>query len=551
MSGEAGLLLDLSGDAETALRWASRQQPATQIRVITKADIRWRSKLSALALLRSHAPKTFWIFTRDLRLQSSRRLFILFAAATGARRIVMGDGTGALTVVSRAEALFREAPLLLMEFIIGYAVVAVSWVCTLLLDRAIVLGRIARAGQTGGPSRTGSYSLLYIAANPMSTDRSGGMASHVSGFIGGARALGHNVTLIAGACSAGSFEGGDLRLVRPSIALSATRAVFELWNNLVFTAAALRIAAEESPRGHFDLIYQRYNRFNWTGVVLSSVTGIPLFLEFNGSEVWVARHWDPVDQRRLLRQIERLNLAAARSIVVVSDALRRSLVEQGLTPGRILVNPNGVNTDEFRPDCGGGRLRHQLGIAGRIVVGFTGSFGPWHGTRVLAEAARLVGKESNCHFLFVGEGDEKAATEAEIAAAGARITATFTGHVAHQEVPTYLDACDILVSPHVPLADGSEFFGSPTKLFEYLAMAKPVIASRLGQIAEVIQDGENGVLVEPGDPHALADEIRRLAADPVLRARLGAAARLSILDKHTWICNAARVVEAFEKDGRR
>jgi len=93
----------------------------------------------------------------------------------------------------------------------------------------------------------------------------------------------------------------------------------------------------------------------------------------------------------------------------------------------------------------------------------------------------------------------------------------------------------------VPSTDGSEFFGSPTKLFEYLAMGKGIVASRLGQVGEVIIDGENGLLVEPGDADGLARAIERLAGDGELRARLGAAARETAIERYTWRHNAARV----------
>src|SRR5207302_846103 len=126
---------------------------------------------------------------------------------------------------------------------------------------------------------------------------------------------------------------------------------------------------------------------------------------------------------------------------------------------------------------------------------------------------------------------------------GSALQATFTGRIPHDDVAAYLDACEILVAPHVPATDGSEFFGSPTKLFEYMAMAKPVIASRLGQIAEVIRDGENGLLIEPGDAVALARAIERLTGDQSLRERLGVRARQTVVAQYTWHHNAARIFD--------
>ena len=122
----------------------------------------------------------------------------------------------------------------------------------------------------------------------------------------------------------------------------------------------------------------------------------------------------------------------------------------------------------------------------------------------------------------------------------------FTGAVAHDRVAKLLDACDVLVAPHVPLADGSEFFGSPTKIFEYMAMGKGIVASRLGQIGEVLVDGETALLVEPGDVEELRASILRLVESEELRKRLGARAREVAGSEHTWKRNAQRVLDAYK-----
>jgi glycosyltransferase involved in cell wall biosynthesis len=121
----------------------------------------------------------------------------------------------------------------------------------------------------------------------------------------------------------------------------------------------------------------------------------------------------------------------------------------------------------------------------------------------------------------------------------------FTGAVEHLRVPSLLDACDILVAPHVPLTDGSEFFGSPTKLFEYMAMGKAIVASRLGQIGEVLEHGETALLVEPGNVGELSAAIVRLAEASPLRERLGTRAREIAIQRHTWKQNARRVLAAY------
>ena len=246
-----------------------------------------------------------------------------------------------------------------------------------------------------------------------------------------------------------------------------------------------------------------------------------------------------------------------------------------------MVNPNGVDVERFRPDSGGAKIREAAGVSGRIVIGFVGTFGPWHGAPVLAEAASQISESARCHFLFIGDGEQRSKVE-EIIDSASNVSATFAGRIPHAEVPAYLDACDIFAAPNVPAGDGSEFFGSPTKLFEYMSMARPVVASRVrdhrrqhvGQlhvlretrgavglrfrvgarvdvvlanetVADVIEDGFTGVLVEPGDACSLARAIEELASDEELRAKLGRAARQTVIERYTWRHNAERVFDTM------
>jgi glycosyltransferase involved in cell wall biosynthesis len=332
-----------------------------------------------------------------------------------------------------------------------------------------------------------------------------------------------------------------LKIVEPE-PVGSMRAAFDLYNDLLFARGALA----EIERAPPSFIYQRSSRFTSAGVEATLRTGRPLFLEFNGSEVWVGRYWDRVDMLELLERFERLNLEAAARIFVVSEVERRSLLRAGVAEDKIVVNPNGVDAEMFRPDVGGASVREQLGIEpGETLVGFIGTFGPWHGVLVLAHAIALMPADARIRFLLVGAGSLRDEAAAIIREGGAEERAIFTGVVGHERVPAMLDACDILVSPHIPLEDGSEFFGSPTKLFEYMAMGKAIVASRLGQIADVLADEETALLVEPADARALSEAVLRLARSPELRTKLGSAARREAMAHHTWAHNAARVLDAY------
>ena len=165
----------------------------------------------------------------------------------------------------------------------------------------------------------------------------------------------------------------------------------------------------------------------------------------------------------------------------------------------------------------------------------------------LATAITLIPQNEPVRFLLIGSGALSATVEEILRAGGAEQRAIIAGSVPHERVATLLDACDVLVSPHIPLQDGSEFFGSPTKLFEYMAMGKAIIASRLGQIADALTDETSALLVEPGNVQHLTQALLRLGKSPDLRQRLGAAARIEAIRNYTWTHNAERVLRAYDE----
>jgi glycosyltransferase involved in cell wall biosynthesis len=299
-----------------------------------------------------------------------------------------------------------------------------------------------------------------------------------------------------------------------------------------------------------DAVYQRHARFSLAGALVARLSGKPLFLEYNGPESFKGRYWNSTPLRGRLAACEDAALAAATRIFVVSEVDRRSLVQRGIEPERIVVNPNGVDAERFALG-GGAEIRTRHGIANDFVIGFLGTFGPWHGAPVLARAfVDVADRLPRAHLFLVGDGPELETTLEILRCAGIEARTTVPGQVRPSEVPAYLDACDLLVSPHVPLPDGVEFFGSPTKLFEYMAAGKAIIASRLGQIGDVLAHGKTGWLVRPGDVAGLAEAIVSLAEAPRVREELGAQARRQAVDRHSWKRNARGVIDAYSTMAR-
>jgi glycosyltransferase involved in cell wall biosynthesis len=149
-------------------------------------------------------------------------------------------------------------------------------------------------------------------------------------------------------------------------------------------------------------------------------------------------------------------------------------------------------------------------------------------------------------LLLIGDGQCAPAVRELLKVGNAQQRVVDAGGIEQAEAPHYLAACDILVSPHVRNPDGSAFFGSPTKLFEYMAMGKAIVASALDQIGEVLEHDRTAMLVEPGNEKALAQTLEQLCADTQTRARLGAEARRVVLTHYTWEQHSQRILERLQ-----
>jgi len=311
-----------------------------------------------------------------------------------------------------------------------------------------------------------------------------------------------------------------------------------------------------------DFIYQRYSGFSFIGANLAKKTSKTFVLEFNSSDVWKLKNWS--GERNIIRKIfkilikrifflpvvkriEEYNLKNASLIVVVSEVLKKQLLDRGIQESKILVNPNGVDIQRYKPTVSGREVREKCKInSNETVIGFIGTFGQWHGVLEMAHAIVLFFQKyelQNVKFLLIGKGTLLNDTVKIITDAGLNDNVIFTGQVPQEEGPEYLAACDILLSPHIPNPDGTKFFGSPTKLFEYMAMGKAIIASNLFQIGEILTHRETGLLTEPGSIEELTRAMFDLINDKELRERLGENARKQAEKSHTWDKHVENILE--------
>ena len=404
--------------------------------------------------------------------------------------------------------------------------------------------------------------ILYLCTDPgIDLVSQGGGSIHIRAFVSALRHLNHEVTVACHAASnestgarngsrdllplrLGEWNRALARTIRGANRLAGSRGrhhpdlVRGLHNLTVFRLAARDVRAHRP-----NFIYERYSLWGMTGLWLARKYSLPLVLEVNAPLAYEQKQYRGLSFSSLAEWTERMIWCGADLVVVVSESLRRHLQEAGVRPERIRVLPNAVDTDLFHNRLDGEPVRKRFRLEGRFVVGFVGTFKPWHGADLLLEAfQRLYETDPDMHLLLVGDGPLRESLENKIQQAGLNEAVTFAGRVTHEEVPLYLAAMDAAVAPYPDL---TEFYYSPLKLFEYMAADRAVVASRIGQVAQLLVDGETGLLFEPGDVGDLARCIRRLREDSELRLALGKeAGRVS--RSYTWDKNAAQVINWVE-----
>jgi glycosyltransferase involved in cell wall biosynthesis len=409
--------------------------------------------------------------------------------------------------------------------------------------------------------------VLYLNSNLWFGLKASGSVAHVAGVVNGFVENGYEVDF---------FGPGEAPLLDPAVHVHKLPAPMPLAlrqeaNVQRFQRrAVMDVVRHGSPP--YAFLYQRSSLGSYAGVSASRRLGAPLVLEYNGSEVWTAKRWGRgLRYENIALNAEEASLRQATLVVTVSDVLRDELLERGVEPERVIAYPNGVDPDRYRPslltDDERARLRERHGIAPEaLVAGFIGTFGQWHGVDVLARAiVRLadvdpgIFQHHGLHFLLVGDGLRMTEVDEILRDRAVAKHVTLTGLVPQDEGARYLAASDILLSPHVPNADGSRFFGSPTKLFEYMAMGRAIVASELEQIGDVLRPGlrvgelpagpppadtaELAVLAKPGDVDELVAAIAWIVEQPEWRERLAVNARARVLERHTWRHHVDAVLE--------
>ncbi len=511
--------------------------PEVKIEIIRKQDM---AGMGIRALLRKIRKDRNDLVVASLYNSAANRttsMTELMLSTCRSHRKFIRDSNGKFRNVSRTRIAFVVLPRLILGSLLGLIFLILNETLSFYTSLSL------RPQERRLPHDAQGGMILFLRTDLSGEHSAGGSVSHIKGVVKGFLDLEYKVVYLADAKSTALPPEVHQVVIKPISLLD----FFDEFQLIAFNIQLIMKKRSLIRRFNPDMIYQRLSMFNFAGGVIASSAKTPMILEANASEVWAKKNWGRLFFERHATRCESVALRLADKVVTISEAARDDqLAAYGLLSEQFIVNPNGVDPEEFNPSIDGSRIRMQYHLEDAFVVGFIGTFTKWHGVETLCDAAvTAIKRNPRLRFLMVGDGDLKTTLEKKVAEMKHEEYFVFAGLIPHRDAPSYLAACDILVSPHLGFTDGTKFFGSPTKLFEYMAMGKPIIASKLEQIGEIIVDSINGLWMTPGNQEELAEKILLLASDSQLRSRLGAQARKDCVEKYTWKINVNRALEAI------
>ncbi|MFK5688187.1 glycosyltransferase family 4 protein [Ornithinimicrobium sp. LYQ92] len=326
---------------------------------------------------------------------------------------------------------------------------------------------------------------------------------------------------------------------------------------------ALARALLEVVREHRPAVLHAHSGHRGYDLALAALavgraTGIPVVYEVRGffEAVWTydAELASRSELYRLRRAVETSCLAEADAVVTLSESMRADLLarpapEDGppVDPDRVLVVPNGVDTEAIRPRPRRADLVERHGLAGTFTFGYVSNLDhPREGQELLVEAVRLLRDRGvAATAVVVGGGDRREELEELAQQRGVAGQVVFTGAVPHEEVGDHYALLDVFVVPRTD--ERAARLVTPLKPYEAMATGLPVVVSDLPALREIIGDDERGLAFPPGDAHALADVLDALRQDPGRRRQLADAGREWVRTRRTWQALAARYDEVYAR----
>jgi PEP-CTERM/exosortase A-associated glycosyltransferase len=248
---------------------------------------------------------------------------------------------------------------------------------------------------------------------------------------------------------------------------------------------------------------------------------------------------------RATRMLETYVFKKAQAVTTICEGLRRDIIARGIPAEKVTVIPNAVDIHKFSmgaaPDA---QMRADMGLEGKIVLGFIGSFYAYEGLPLLLEALPLIAAaQPNVRVLLVGGGPQEGNLKALAERLGIAKQVVFTGRVPHDRVQKYYDQVDILVYPRysMRLTD----LVTPLKPLEAMAQGRLVLASDVGGHKELIADGATGWLFKAGDKQELASRALSLLEHSEEWAKIRENGRRFVEEERNWAVSVKRYATVY------
>ena len=290
----------------------------------------------------------------------------------------------------------------------------------------------------------------------------------------------------------------------------------------------------------FDLVFHRGHIYDLVGVPIAQMARCPLVVLLDAPH---GEEWDMIGKsynRRLNHfAMERLTRQAT-LITTISQFSREYFLGLGVPPEKVLVQPNGVSHAQLQRGLIASREFSPFRSQDTAVVGFVGNFTPWHRVDLLLDAIKRLQLRGSVHFKAVIVGNGSTLRECRSLAERLELNpyVNWVGEVPHAEAFRRIEEFDVAILPNTLCT------GSPLKLLEYAALARPIMAPDLPNIRDIFEHGKDIWLFEPGNPTALADGLETLRLQPEFARELGRNA-LEKMRNHTWEENVSRILEAL------
>ncbi len=402
--------------------------------------------------------------------------------------------------------------------------------------------------------------VLYVAHRINAVD---GSAVHCRAFVEHVRRLGHEVeTFPRLKTAAGSAEGqGDSLWKRVRNGLGklshkkvvyfferflqreneAVLAVDGIMDSLLETIQMMRIVRRFRP----DVIVYRYATFRFAPSWISAMYGIPLVAEVNHLRTVEAQFFNKDEVGAFTRVVEKKAINGFGYKFCVSERMKY-FIEKYCGTSEITIVPNGVDHRRFDIRLYSKEsVKRELGLSGKTVLGYVGSYQPWHGVDIALRVMELLAAhDENYHLLLVGSGLAYSDIQLEIRRKGLESCVTQVGKVPHEEIPQYMACFDYALMSYPEIKD---FHGSPLKMFEYMSMSIPVVATSIGQLGEILTHGQTGYLVSPPTPENFVHVILDSGSQEVRPETVGRNARKLVEEQYSWLANARSVMRLCER----